>query len=170
MNNWIYLAFSIIVITLISFMGCSSQSNDQAIINKLNVTNHVVRDLHSVNFHLTDENQTPINHALIIATDNSTINPLKGYTDENGNVTLVMRGSVQYNITASNLPDGQIVSTNLFPIDTEYNWSITPTPTPTPKPNPNAKFASDVQKLNDDTNTIVTGITNSVNFVLGFIQ
>jgi hypothetical protein len=103
-----FLALTIIVIILISSTGCLSPSEDQKNIDHLNIVTPAVRDLHSVNFHLVDKNQTPIDHALIIATDNSTLNPLKGYTDENGNVTFVMRGTTQYNITVSNLRDGQI--------------------------------------------------------------
>lgn len=122
-----------------------------------------------MNFHLEDQNKKPIDHALVSAVDNSTSNPLKDYTDENGNLSFVMRGSVQYNITVSNLRDGQSRSTFLFPTDSEYLWAITPIPTPTPKPDPNAKLAKDIQNLNDGANTVANGITNTVNFVTKFL-
>ena len=162
MINWNRLQIIILIIVFSIIAGCTSQTSDK----DSNLPTSSVRDLHTVNFHLEDQNKTPVDHALINAIDNSSINPLKGYTDENGNLSFVMRGSVQYNITVSNLRDGQSRSTILFPTDTEYTWSITPIPTPSPKPDPNAKLAKDVQNLNDGANAVANGITSTVNFVM----
>jgi hypothetical protein len=155
----------ILIVTLILLPGCISQSNTQTNDQDSNLPTGSVRDLHTVNFHFVDQNDTPIDHALVSATDNSSTNSLKCYTDENGNLSFVMRGSIQYNITVSNLRDGQARGVFLFPTDTEYTWPITPIPTPTPKPDPNAKLVSDVQKLNKDANTVANGIIYGFNLI-----
>ncbi len=121
MNNWKRIQIIILIVALSLLAGCTSQSNIQTSDQNPNLPPSNVRDLHTVNFHLVDQNKTPIDHALVSAADNSSINPLKGYTDENGNLSFVMRGSIQYNITVSNLRDGQTRNTILFPTDTEYN-------------------------------------------------
>jgi hypothetical protein len=166
-KNLIWLIFLIVTLCLIT--GCVSQSNSQTTDNDSKVPSNSVRDLHTVNFHLYDQNGTPVDHAFVSAADNSSTNSLRGYTDENGNLSFVMRGSLQYNITASNLRDGQTRGVFLFPTDTEYTWPITPIPTPTPKPDPNAKLASDVQKLNDGANFVANGIIDGVNLITGHI-
>lgn len=165
MTKWNQWQVIILSIAFCLFAGCSSQSNN----GDSSLSQTSVRDLHTVNFHFEDQNKKPIDHALVSAVDNSTSNPLKDYTNENGNLSFVMRGSVQYNITVSNLRDGQSRSTLLFPTDSEYLWAITPIPTPTPKPDPNAKLAKDIQNLNDGANAVANGITNTVNFVTRFL-
>ncbi len=165
MINRNQLQVIILFVTICLLAGCTSQSNSQ----DSNLPPTTVRDLHTVNFHLMDENKTPIDHAFVSASDNSSTNSLKSYTDENGNLSFVMRGSVQYNITVTNLRDGQARGVFLFPTDTEYTWPITPIPTPTPKPDPNAKLASDVQKFQSGANDVANGIIYGVNLITSHI-
>lgn len=135
------ISLLLFLIILSLFTGCSSQTESSTNSNDMSPS-PTVKDLHNVNFHLVDQNNTPIYNAYITANFNSTDYPdqlntpnnNRGYTDEYGNYSFVMRGSVKYNVTVSNLKNEQIQNIGLNPTDSEYIWRITPKPTPSPEP------------------------------------
>jgi len=121
--------------------GCSSQTESSTYTEPV-IPSPTIKDLHNVNFHLIDRNDTPISNTYITANFNSTEYPgllntpnnNRGYTDDSGNFSFVMRGSVKYNITVSNLKNKQILQIELNPINSDYILKITPKPTPSPEP------------------------------------
>lgn len=131
-----------LMLVVIFSAGCTSQTD-----NLTNSENSIppttaVRDLHNVKFHLVDQNNTPIDNALITANYNSSAYPPesnapnnnRGYTDEYGNLSFVMRASIQYDLTVSNLHDKQEIITTITPTAVEYSLQIKPTVAPTPVP------------------------------------
>ena len=149
-----YLLLLISVIALMLFAGCLSSTNESGISTNTDSPENAVHDLHNVHFHLVDQNNTPIEHAFIIANFNSTeypnesisLNELKSFTDPNGNLTFVMKSSIEYNITVSNLFDHVSRSETIHPTDVDYIWHITPFPTPSPTPT----WTNTFENINDN--------------------
>lgn len=131
----------IFLVMSVASAGCSSQTESSSDSNVV-IPSPTIKDLHNVKFHITDQNGTPIYNALIFANYNSsaysnqlnTPNNNRGYTDEYGNYSFVMRGSIKYKIIVSNLKNEKDQSIEINPTDTEYIWRITPEPTPNPQP------------------------------------
>lgn len=127
----------ILTVAIILSAGCTSPTD-----NTTSSPTTAIRDLHNVKFHLVDQNETPIYNAFITANYNSSAYPPelnapnnnRGYTDEYGNLSFVMRGSIQYDFTVSNLHDKQEIITTITPTAVEYSLQIKPTVGPTPVP------------------------------------
>jgi hypothetical protein len=136
------LKLLILLILIICTIGCTSQTENPTNSEKTNLQTITVRDLHNVKFHLVDQNNTPIYGVYVTANYNSTEYPNtlntpidnRAYTDEYGNLSFVMRGSIKYEISASNLRDGYTRTVMINPTGIEYLWPITPIPTSSPVP------------------------------------
>jgi hypothetical protein len=132
------------VLIFLFLSGCVSDTEKPEISEQEIPQTLIIRDLHNVKIHLVDQNNTPIYNAFITANYNSSAHPNnlntpnnnRGYTDENGNLTFVMRGSVQYNLTVSNLPDRREIFSSITPTAIEYSLQIESTPTQLQTPVP----------------------------------
>jgi len=136
----------VLIFLFLLFTGCTSQSeisSNPSISDSANTPN---LRLHNVLFQVVYDNGTPLERVYITADYDSSAynsitilnaqNNLKGYTDENGNWTFLMNGSIRYNISVSNIRGENMYNTKISPTNLEYQLKVLPIPKITEAPKP----------------------------------